>query len=101
MKYHSKRTWNSLWNCEFDSKAESQRADELWLLQMAGEISNLQRQVKFVLSEKPKISIKIDFAYKENGEQVYEDVKGVLTRDFRTKMAWLKEQKGIEVRLVK
>ena len=100
LKYGSRRTWSQFWNCWFASKAEAKRADELWLLQMAGEISDLQRQVKFVLSEKPRVSITIDFEYMDNGQKVFEDVKGVLTRDFRTKMAWLKEKYNIDVRLM-
>jgi len=50
-----------------------------------------------VLSEKPRVSITIDFDYFENGKRKFEDSKGVLTRDFRTKLAWLKTHHGIEV----
>lgn len=102
LKYGSKRTYSALWNETFSSKAEARRGDELWLLQMAGEITDLQRQVKFVLSEKPKISLSVDFVYTEAGKQVYEDSKsGVLTREFRVKLAWLKEKFWIDVKLTK
>ena len=101
MKYHSVRTWSDLCQRWFPSKAEARRGEELHLLQRAGEITDLEYQVKFVLSIAPKVTITLDFGYKENGQQVYEDVKGFLTRDFRTKMAWLKEKFGIEVRLVR
>jgi len=76
---------------------ESHRAEELELMQRGGIISDLQYQVKFKLNDKPKVSISIDFAYKENGQQIYEHTKGVLTRDFRTKLAWLKAVTGIDV----
>jgi len=99
-KYFATRTYSQLCGRTFDSKREAQRAEELKMLEMAGEISELQYQVPFVLSKVPKVTITIDFAYKENGKQVFEDAKGVLTRDFRTKLAWLKEKYNIEVMLV-
>lgn len=101
MKYHSVRTWSNLCNRYFDSKAEARRAEELELMVLAGEITDLRYQVKFELSQSPKVTIKIDFSYLERGERVFEDVKGVLTRDFRTKLAWLKEKQNIDVRLVR
>jgi len=67
-----------------------------------------------VLCDKPKISITIDFKYYENTHRqivkgkdvysniaVYEDTKGVLMRDFRVKLAWMKEKYGISVVLTK
>lgn len=100
-KYHAKKTWSNLCQRIFDSRAEARRGEELHLLQLGGEISDLKYQVKFPLSLTPKITIKLDFTYKEDGVQVYEDVKGVLTRDSRTKLAWLKEKWGISVLLTK
>ena len=66
-------------------------------MEKGGLIQNLQFQHRFVLSEEPRVTITIDFIYQEDGEQIYEDSKGVLTRDFRTKLCWLREQKGIDV----
>jgi len=100
-KYGAKRTYSELCGRAFASKAECRRGEELALLERAGEISGLHYQVRFILSDKPKVSITLDFAYTENGKLIYEDAKGVLTRDFRTKMAWLKEKHGLDVRLVK
>jgi len=103
-KYHAKKTWSELAQRWFASKAEAKRANELCLLEKAGEISELSYQTKFVLSVKPKITYTADFKYKEHGTPdyyVYEDVKGVLTRDTRTKIAWVKEKYGIEVKLVR
>ena len=115
-KYGAKRTWSELCQRTFDSKAECIRGEELRLLEMAGEISGLQYQVPFTLYQsidgKPakKITITIDFMYCEPNTDTYatnepkrhyEDVKGVLTRDFRTKLAWLKQLMGIDVKLIR
>lgn len=100
-KYGAIRTFSNLCERWFASKAECRRGEELHLLRYAGEISHLAYQVKFVLSEKPKVTITVDFTYIENGVRIYEDTKGVLTRDFRTKLAWLKQLHNIDVRLTK
>lgn len=47
MKYHSKKVVKD--GVTFDSQKEYKRYCELLLLEKAGEITNLQRQVKFVL----------------------------------------------------
>ena len=47
MKYHSKKVAKD--SITFDSQKEYKRYCELLLLEKAGEITNLQRQVKFVL----------------------------------------------------
>jgi hypothetical protein len=100
-KYGAKRTWSELCQRTFASKAECIRGEELRMLEMAGEIAALRYQPKFVLCFEPKITITLDFAYETEKNWVYEDVKGVLTRDFRTKLAWLKEKYGIEVKLIR
>ena len=106
-KYGAKRTYSSLCGRFFASKKECIRAEELTLLEKAGEIFTLEFQIPFVLSVKPKITITIDFSYLNNirsiggglhdGTIVYEDSKGMLTRDTRTKLAWLREKHGISV----
>ena len=69
----------------FDSVKEYCRWDELKLLERAGKISGLQRQVKFELIPAQRIGGKVvehacryvaDFVYTENGKIVVEDVKG-------------------------
>ncbi len=101
-KYHAKRTWSELCQREFASKKEAARAEELTLLDKEGVILNLRFQAPFELSRKPKVTITIDFAYQEMTNPsapnwTYEDSKGVLTRDTRTKLAWLKEKYGVDV----
>lgn len=75
-------------NQTFDSKKEHSHWLELSLLEKAGEISNLQRQVKFELIPKQmksdgkierECSYIADFVYfdKKTGKKVVEDVKGL------------------------
>ena len=88
-KYHAKKCE---WDGEvFDSKKELQRYKELKLLEKAGEIQNLRRQVKYVLIPTQRIDGKVverevaykaDFVYEADGETVVEDAKGVKTTDY-------------------
>lgn len=70
---------------KFDSVKEYNRYRELLLLEKAGMISGLKKQVPMVIQEafvdndgvkQKAIIYKADFIYKENGEEVVEDVKG-------------------------
>jgi len=97
-KYHAKRTHSGLCQRTFDSKAEAQRGEDLRLLEMAGEISDLRCQHTFILSQKPKMTIKVDFIYLENGKRIFGDARSILTRNFQTKMSWLKQSEGTDVR---
>ena len=100
-KYSAKKTYSELCGRTFDSKAEAKRGEELYLLQKEGEISDLQYQMPYQLCLKPNIKIKIDFVYRQNGKQVVEDVKGMMTREFRVKRAWLAEKYNVQVVLTK
>lgn len=85
----------------YDSVKEYRRHDELKLLERAGVISGLQRQVKFELIPKqceestevfkrgknkglpkpgktlePAVCYIADFVYQQDGKQIVEDVKG-------------------------
>jgi len=96
-KYHAIKTWSNLCSRMFDSRHEARRGEELKMLEMAGEISELEYQMPFILSIKPRIRVTVDFKYEDKGKIIYEDAKGVLTRDSRTKYAWLKEKHKVEV----
>ena len=102
-KYHAKRTYSELNSRWFSSKLEAGRADELKMLEMYGNISDLEFQKKFILSDKPKVTITVDFTYiDENGVRKYEDTKGMgETREFRVKRIWLKEKHGVDILLTK
>ena len=69
---------------------------ELQLMERAGEIQDLRRQVKVELigQYRPlytrtgrKMKLTADFSYIEDGELIYEDSKGVWTRDFEVRYA--------------
>lgn len=105
-KYGAKKT--QVGDVNFDSKREANRWMELQLLERAGEISDLQRQVKVELigQYRPlftrtgrKMKLTFDFAYIENGIQVFEDAKGMPTRDYEVRVAVARAM-GLEVREV-
>ncbi len=71
----------------YDSVKEYRRHDELKLLQRAGKISGLERQVKFELIPSQRdpetkkvllrgVSYVADFVYEKDGQRIVEDVKG-------------------------
>lgn len=66
----------------FDSQGEAARAAMLRLLERAGEISCLQFQVTYHLTD-AQISYRADFVYVEKGRTVAEDFKGVETDRFK------------------
>lgn len=111
----------------FDSKKEGRRYQELVLLQKSGNISNLQRQVKYILipaqyeqtnevykQGKNKGQLKkgkllerectyiADFVYfdRDKQETVVEDSKGMRTKDYIIKRKLMLERHGIRIREV-
>ena len=75
----------------FDSKREARRYLELTLLEKAGEIRSLERQVKFELIPSQRIDGKVverscdyvaDFTYWQDDQFVVEDTKGMKTKDY-------------------
>jgi hypothetical protein len=108
---------------EFDSRKEARRYQELLLLQRAGAIRNLQRQVKYVLIpaqydtyarlgkkgqrlKDGKVLLErecayiADFVYDENGKTVVEDTKGVKTKDYTIKRKLMLYVHKIKIREV-
>ena len=99
-KYHSRKITRD--GLTFDSLKEYRRFRELCLLEKAGAITDLERQVEFVLipaQREPdtigkrggikrgkvieqKCSYIADFVYNENGKSVVEDTKGFKTKDY-------------------
>ena len=120
-KYRNKKV--TVDGITFDSKREKKRWCELCLLEKAGEISNLQRQVKFVLiptqtetferySEKTGKKLKdgvrvvekecayfADFVYIDNhtGRTVVEDTKGARTEKYIIKRKLMLHIYGIRI----
>jgi len=99
-KYGARKTYSELCSRQFDSKKEAVRGEELVLMEKAGVISDLEYQPRFILSSNPKATYTADFRYIENGQSVVEDAKGVMTKDARLRIIWLKQLTGIEVRIV-
>ena len=92
-KYGNSKT--TIDGIRFDSKREAQRWQELRLMERAGRITDLRRQVKFVLipsqrGEDGKVIEKqvayiADFVYLKDGKTVVEDSKGYRTEVYRLK----------------
>lgn len=102
-KYNARRTVVD--GIAFDSIAEANRWCELRLLERAGKISDLRRQVPFTLVERSRhgraVVYRADFVYIENGREVVEDVKGVRTEVYKLKRRLMAERYGIEIREAK
>ena len=96
----------------FDSKREAKRYQELLLLEKAGQIIDLKRQVKFELTPKQKNPVTgksvressyiADFVYFDTHHQriVVEDSKGFSTDLFKFKQKLMLKQFGIWVQTV-
>lgn len=109
----------------FDSLREARRFQELRLLELAGEISDLRLQVKYVLiptqrapsfevykrgpnkgRRKPgevlekECSYIADFVYTKGDETVVEDAKGVRTKEYIIKRKLMLERYGIRIKEV-
>lgn len=117
-KYYSKKiTRNGI---TFDSQKEYRRFCELSLLEKAGAITDLKRQVEFVLipaqREPDKVGVRggiikgktlelavkyvADFVYTEDGKTVVEDTKGFRTKDYIIKRKLMLYVHGIRIREV-
>lgn len=104
----------------FDSKRERDRYCELKLLLQAGQISELQCQVPFVLVpearepdtlgprggrrrgriiEKAVVYV-ADFVYQEDGKTVVEDAKGHRTKEYIIKRKLMLHMHGIRIKEV-
>lgn len=116
-KYNARKTIVN--GITFDSKKEAMHYYELLKMQDRGEITELQRQVKFVLinaqkepdSVGPKggvikgktiereVAYIADFTYRDvNGNLVVEDTKGFRTPDYVIKRKLMLERHGIRIK---
>ena len=105
-KYRNRKTkYNGM---TFDSIREARRYRTLRLLEDAGDIHNLRRQVKFVLIPTQRIdgkliekecSYKADFVYEDaDGKTVVEDAKGVRTDAYIIKRKLMLWRYGIRIK---
>lgn len=101
----------------FDSLKEYRRWVDLSLLEKAGKVTDLQRQVKFVLIPaqyepdtigarggvkrgkliEREVSYVADFVYTEDGKRVVEDTKGFKTKDYIIKRKMMLYFHGIRI----
>ena len=105
-KFGAKRT--KVDGISFDSAREAKRYQDLKYREMAGEITNLRRQVPYELRGRDgplltptgrPMKYKADFVYIDwllNGVEVVEDAKGYPTPEYKIKRAVLAAQ-GVEV----
>ena len=91
---------------KFDSQLEYYRWCELVLLEKAKQITDLKRQVKFVLIDKSKygreISYMADFTYIQGDKLIVEDTKSTATKTrlYCLKKRLLAERYGIVIKEV-
>lgn len=115
-KYHSRKVVRG--GETFDSVKEYRRFCELSLLQRAGAITELQRQVEFELiptqREPDSVGVRggvkkgkvielgvkyvADFVYFENGKKVVEDTKGFKTPEYKIKRKLMLFIHGIRIK---
>ena len=86
----------------FDSMKECQRYGVLRLLERAGKIADLKRQVKYELIPKQDCeracSYIADFTYYQDGKLVVEDCKGFRTEGYKIKRKLMLWVHGIKVK---
>lgn len=93
---------------KYRSQKEASRHQSLLLLQRAGKIAGLTREVPFVLAPKvhiagekrarPAVRYVLDFLYStDDGRQVAEDAKGIQTPVYRLKKHLMATVHGIHV----
>lgn len=91
----------------FDSQLERRRYNELLLLEKAGKISELRRQVKYELIPNQykdgkclyrKVTYVADFTYMEDGALVVEDSKGFKTPEYIIKKKLMYQIHGIIIK---
>lgn len=95
-------------NIKFDSKKEAKRYQELLLMQKAGIITDLKRQVPYTLIPAFNLNKKkyraityiADFVYKENGIEAVEDTKGFRTDVYKLKKKLMAYIYQIEIKEV-
>lgn len=104
-KYGAKKIKDPATGYVFDSKKEFFRWCELRIMERAGKISDLKRQVSYELIPKQKVeracTYVADFVYiDEHGETVVEDAKGVRTDAYRIKRKLMLWVHGIKIQEV-
>ena len=101
-KYGAKKIKDPATGYVFDSKKEFIRWCELRLLERAGRITDLKRQVKYELIPKQDgeraCTYVADFVYTQDGNIVVEDCKGFRTDAYKLKRKLMLWVHGIKVK---
>lgn len=96
-KFNAKKTVHD--GFRFDSKKEGRRYEELKQLQRAGEIVFFLRQVPFHLPG--NVTYRVDFQiFWSDGSVTFEDVKGMLTKDFIRNKKQVESLFPVEIEIV-
>ena len=100
-KYHARAVVVD--GLRFPSQLEARRWQTLQLLQRAGQIEGLERQVPLVLHVRQRQIgvLRVDFHYWQDGVEVWEDTKGYEPPLSRWKRKHVQAQYGIALRLVR
>lgn len=103
-KYGNKKTINN--GTIFDSRRESTRWSQLVLMEKAGVISKLERQITFELIPKQRLKngkcerackYILDFRYIKDGVTIFEDSKGMRCPSYIIKRKLMLYVHGIEI----
>ena len=106
-KYHNSKTIYD--GQTFDSKKEAKRYQQLKLMEKAGVICDLKRQVKYELVPAQYIDGKCveravtyssDFEYDQDGQHIVEDTKGMKTDKYIIKRKLMLWKYGIRIKEV-
>lgn len=103
-KYHAKKTVVD--GITFDSRKEAHRYLVLKGMEEDGSIEGLRRQVRYELIPAFDVDGKhyrpvyyvADFVYREDGREVVEDVKGMVTDVYRLKSKLFARRYGMSIR---
>ena len=97
-KYGNKITY--VGKLRFDSAGEARRWCELRILEKAGHITDLTRQVRYPMVVNSILigTYTADFVYTENDVEVVEDFKGKRTREYMRTKKLMRACHGIEIR---
>lgn len=103
-KYHAKKTVVD--GVTFDSRKEADRYLVLKGMEEDGSIEDLRRQVRYELVPSFDVDGRhyrpvyyvADFVYVEDGKEVVEDVKGVMTDVYKLKSKLFARRYGVSIR---
>lgn len=103
-KYHAEKTVVD--GITFDSRKEADRYLVLKSMEEDGAIEDLRRQVRYELVPAFDVDDKhyrpvfyvADFVYREDGKEVIEDVKGMMTDTYRLKAKLFAYRYGVSIR---